>query len=267
MMRKFLVAGLWFATALAAVLPGAARPAAPRPSAVAPDRLEALSRRYLGVPYKLDCLGEGSGADADPLFTRDYADCQTLVEQVLAEAIAGSPKDLDAAVRQVRYQGSRVSLETRLHYCIPDWITQPWPARDISANVGGASLQFTRRTIDRAALLEPRLGGRKLNIPVQTVATGYIPRASVADVESRIPHGSIGMFVLDNPNIVIGHLGFLFRKDGTLLLRHASQTRKQVIDEPLSDYLARAPKRFIGLKVLLPDVAGLQRATAPQKPL
>jgi hypothetical protein len=32
-----------------------------------------------------------------------------------------------------------------------------------------------------------------------------------------------------------------------------------VIDEPLLTYLARAPRKFVGLKVLQPDVAGLSR--------
>ncbi|HEU4751695.1 MAG TPA: N-acetylmuramoyl-L-alanine amidase-like domain-containing protein, partial [Armatimonadota bacterium] len=93
----------------------------------------------------------------------------------------------------------------------------------------------------------------------ETVQAGYIPREVVPSVIGKIPSGTIGLFVLDKPDIVAGHLGFLFRKDGQLLLRHASQTRKEVIEEPLTTYLQRAPKRFIGMEILQPDVAGLKR--------
>jgi hypothetical protein len=57
-------------------------------------------------------------------------------------------------------------------------------------------------------------------------------------------------------------MGLLFRKQGTVILRQASQTRKRVIDEPLMSYLKRAPRSFIGIKVLAPDVTGLSRSKA-----
>ena len=46
---------------------------------------------------------------------------------------------------------------------------------------------------------------------------------------------------------------FLFKRGGTTYLRHASQTKGAVTQEPLADFLTRAPARFLGLKVLLPD--------------
>jgi len=241
---------------------GAASRTSNAADAVAPARLEALSRSYLGTPYKLDCLGEGKGPDRDPLFTRKYADCQTLVEQVMAEAIAESPRDLPRAVRLVRYRDSEVRLESRHHYCIPDWLENPWPARDATSAVGGRSVRSVRRQIDRFALLASRTGGTDAAVPeAQRLDTGYIPRASVGALSSRIPSGSIAVFVVNRPGIVAGHVGFLFRTKEGLVLRHASQVRKRVVDEPLSRYLSRAPRSFIGLKVLQPDVAGLDRPT------
>lgn len=229
-------------------------------SAVAPQRLERISRRYLGVPYKLDCLGEGKGPDPDPLFTRKYADCQTLVEQVMAEALAPYVGGLNAAIPLIRYRGGDVALEHRYHYCLPDWLEHPWPARDVTEQVGGAHVRRTTRTIDRAALLHARgVTSAAANMPVETVRTGFIPREEIPAVLSRIPDGSIIMFVLGRPDIVCGHLGFVFLRHGEPVLRDASQTRHRVIDEPLTAYLARAPRRFIGIKLLQPDVAGLSR--------
>ncbi|HEU4754456.1 MAG TPA: N-acetylmuramoyl-L-alanine amidase-like domain-containing protein, partial [Armatimonadota bacterium] len=149
------------AVIVAALVPGAGRSAgsgAVPASAVSPERLERLSRAYLGVPYKLDCLGEGHGPDADPLYTRDYADCQTLVEQVMAEAIAPYVGGVDAAIRMTRYYGREPQIENRYHYCVPDWLEHPWPARDITAKVGGKAVVASTRHIDRGPLLA-RAGG------------------------------------------------------------------------------------------------------------
>jgi len=230
------------------------------PQAVAATRLEAISRAYLGVPYRLDCLGEGSGPDTDPLFTRKSVDCQTLVEQVMAEAIAPWVGGQQSAVRLTRYHGGKVRLENRYHYCIPDWLENPWPVADITSRIAPKVGRTVNRRIDLPTFLASRGGNPRLSpAAAQTVREAYIPRARVAAVEGRIPDGSIGVFVLGKPGIVSGHLGFLFRKKGVLLLRHASQTRKKVIEEPLAVYLGRAPAKFIGMKVLQPDVSGLQR--------
>ena len=236
-------------------------PAASVPeSAVSPQRLERISRTYLSVPYKLDCLGEGKAPDADPLFTRKYADCQTLVEQVLVEAVQPYVGGRDAAIRLIRYRGGEVSLANRYHYCVPDWLEHPWPARDVTGEVGSGHTRSTTRTIDRAALLHGRgLSGPEAELPVETVRTAYIPRADAPAVLKRIPDGSIIVFVLNRNDIVAGHLGFVFVKHGVPVLRQASQTQHKVIDEPLLAYLERAPKRFIGIQVLQPDVAGLRR--------
>jgi hypothetical protein len=252
------VPGLLLAVALR---PAGSAPIPPvPPSAVSAERLEVLSRAYLGTPYKLDCLGEGKGPDPDPLYTRDYVDCQTYLEQVFAEALAPHLGGLDPAVRRIRYHHGEVGLENRYHYCVPDWLRNPWPVKDVTGQVAGTSALAVRRRIDRPTFLASR-GGSAAKAPKgpETVTASYIPMKGIAAVETRIPHGSVGVFVLSKPGIVAGHVGFLFRKEGKLFFRHASQTAKKVIDEPLQGYVTRAPKKFIGMMVLQPDASGLRR--------
>ena len=265
MMNRPLQLALAVIATLAAWVAGA-RPAltgptpAVPPTAVSPARLEAISRRYLGTPYRLDCLGEGCQPDADPRFSRKYADCQTLLEQVFAEALAPYAGGLDAAGRLIRYHGGRVRIEDRYHYCLPDWLNNPWPARDITAEVGGVQLQSLRRRIDRPTLLTARGADVRLSpTPAEVVNTSYIPLASIPTVAARIPNGTIAAWVSRKPVVVAGHLGLLFRKNGVVVLRHASQRKKRVIDQPLLDFVKNGSKSFIGLKVLQPDVSGLRR--------
>lgn len=228
---------------------------------LSPARLKQISGRYVGTPYRLDPLGEGPGRgpDTDPLFTRTAVDCQTLIEQVMAEATAITPQDLDAQVLKIRYGGAEPRLDRRLHFCIPDWFQHPWPVRDVTAQVAPGKTVNITRTIDRARLFKERgLTDVADAPPAEKVTTAYIPRASVAAVEASIPDGSIALFVISNPETtIIGHCGFLFRTADGVILRHASQTRRRVIDEPLSTYLQRAPRRTIGLKVLKPDANAL----------
>ncbi len=60
-----------------------------------PQRVEAISELFLGVPYKLGALGEGPGGefDRDPLIRFDAFDCTTFVETVMALALNS---DLDS---------------------------------------------------------------------------------------------------------------------------------------------------------------------------
>lgn len=227
---------------------------------VSPRRLEALSRPYLGKPYRLDCLGEAGGIDNGPLFTRACADCQTLVEQVMAEAIGPAVGGLEPAVRLVRYRSSKVAFQNRYHYCIPDWLQNPWPARDVTAQLGGDTVKTVTRTINLPQFLagkkvDPRLS--PVSRPAK-VAVRYIPRNRVNGLTASAMDGKIALWVLNKPGIVVGHCGFTFNQAGKAIFRHASQTQKRVIDEPLSAYLARAPRTFIGLMVLQPDATRLQ---------
>jgi hypothetical protein len=248
--------GLWAFLLGAILLAGAVSAADPNP--VSPSRLDALSARYLGKPYKLDCLGEGKGPDRDPLYDPKRVDCQTLVEQVMAEAVAEGVGGREAAVRLIRYHRGEVALENRYHYCLPDWVENPWPVRDITAVVGGAAVKVDKRRIDLPAFLKGRGGSPKRSPqPAREVSFRYIPRNAVVKRLAQVPDGSIGIFVHRRPDLISAHLGFVFRRKSGPVLRHASQTRGKVIDEPLTSYLQRAPKAFVGMVFLQPDLTRL----------
>ena len=63
----------------------------------------------------------------------------------------------------------------------------------------------------------------------------------------RIPNGSIISMVRPNyevkkwigTNLNITHQSIALRKDGKLYLRHASQLKKEVIDESFTEYFAK----------------------------
>jgi D-alanyl-D-alanine carboxypeptidase/D-alanyl-D-alanine-endopeptidase (penicillin-binding protein 4) len=224
----------------------------------------AASARYLGIPYASDPLGEAAGVDPDPLYNRRRVDCVTFVEQALAEALAPGPSAVLPTLQRLRYRGGEVAFTRRNHHFVADWIpNNAWIVADITDRVGGSTVRRMTKRIDRAALFRARgESGGILPLPEEKTTT-YIPRQEAPAVLSRLPALAIVVFVQDRPGIFAAHTGFLLRKQA-VVLRHASQRRRRVMDEPLKAYLARAPARIVGIKVLaLRAASGAPPAARP----
>ena len=86
-----------------------------------------------------------------------------------------------------------------------------------------------------------------------------IPRAAFLANKPMLASGDIVGFMTQRPNLDYFHVGFVaFGSDGELLLRHASQSRRRVLDERMDDFVAANRVRYVTL--LRP-----QRAAAPQQ--
>jgi hypothetical protein len=213
---------------------------------VSPANLDRLSALSLGVPY-------GHDGSAHP----HRLDCQTYVEHVMAKALTPSNAAFEETLDRLRYRSGVAKPEERLVYPIPDWLEGSWPARDVTLEVAGQTAPQMKKVIDRARFFRRlELAHRGGYFARQEVQTPYIPIAAAAGKE--YPDGAIVIFVQQRPGIVAAHCGFLFQREGVTWLRHASQTRHAVIQEPLAAYLQRAPTYVVGLKVLLPDTSRWQ---------
>jgi D-alanyl-D-alanine carboxypeptidase/D-alanyl-D-alanine-endopeptidase (penicillin-binding protein 4) len=223
----------------------------PTPNALA-QRLDAVSRRHLGTPYRLDPLGEGTAGtvDRDPLYTWRCADCVTFVEQSLAEALAAKPADVPDVLRRIRYRGGIVSFETRNHYMVADWLpNNRWGVTDITVSVGGSACRVTEKRIDRAALMRQRGGDPAKVRPAERLRITYVPRAALLARLGLIPNASLLLLITARPGIDVSHVGLIFARGNARIFRHASELRGRVIEEPLAAYLARAPGSVVGAKV------------------
>lgn len=217
-------------------------------------RIVVVSARYLGTPYRLDPLGEGPSAapDPDPLVCHTAVDCQTFVEQVLAEAIASRPSDMLPLLTRIRYRDGVIGFGTRNHYMVTDWLPRNrWCLRDVTGLLGVKKVRAMEKVIDRGAFFRAR-GAPELarHAAPERSRSLYIPRGAVQGMMQQIPNGAVLILVQDRPGIIAAHCGLAVRQgNGALLFRHASQRRRRVVDEPLTEYLRRAPARIVGLKV------------------
>lgn len=87
------------------------------------ERLQFISRQFLGKPYLIGALGEGKGArfDQEPRYRTDAFDCDTFVTTVLALALAKTENDFPQCMSRIRYKNGKVDYLSRNHFTSVDW--------------------------------------------------------------------------------------------------------------------------------------------------
>src|SRR5260370_33755719 len=84
-------------------------------------RLLDASGRFLGTPYTVSPLGEGTGKDADPLIRFDAVDCLTFVEETMAISYAADPRGVEPILSELRdVRGS--AFDARNHLMEAQWL-------------------------------------------------------------------------------------------------------------------------------------------------
>ena len=88
-----------------------------------PERIDSLSRLFVGVPYTDLPLGDGEqGPEPGPRFRTDGVDCQTYVETVLAMANGRSLDQAKAILDDIRYADGKPSFQSRNHFTEAQWL-------------------------------------------------------------------------------------------------------------------------------------------------
>lgn len=93
------------------------------PNISMPQRIDWISKQFLGVPYVLGSLGEGPNARYDqfPQYRIDGFDCDTYVNTVVSLALANSLPSFQQCIKQMRYTDGKVSYIQRMHFTGLDW--------------------------------------------------------------------------------------------------------------------------------------------------
>ncbi len=93
------------------------------PNISMPERIDWLSKQFIGVPYVLGSLGEGATARYDqfPLYRVDAFDCDTYVNTVISLALASSLPTFQQCIKHMRYNNGQVSYINRAHFTGSDW--------------------------------------------------------------------------------------------------------------------------------------------------
>lgn len=213
-----------------------------------PQRLTAVSQRFLGTTYAVSPLGEGDGYDPDPRVRYDAVDCLTFVEETIAMCVEPTVTALLPTLDRIRYAEDRVDYGQRNHVMEAQWLPNNVKKGfliDVTKKYGGALTKTATKVLDDAAWASKSGAGLMLKPEQQArgeFALDVIPADQALPVLKQVPEGTVLVVVrADRPHLVtrITHVGFLIHDKKGLAMRHASRTFGRVVDEPLSAYLGR----------------------------
>lgn len=251
--------------------------AAPALAQTAGDKVLALGRQYLGVPYLVGPFGEGPTGkyDRNPLSRFDGFDCTTFVETVTALAVSESTGgDFQTTLNRIRYKDGDVEFTSRNHFTDLDWIPNNVRAgfyRDVTESVAPGRTLVASALIDKRAWYEKmpdsriqrpdlsaadkkkllaELHGEGARYSPQEATVPYIPLTTLfapggGKLFDAIPSGAVIDIVRPNWDLTkeigthlnISHQGFAVRQDGVLYFLEASEVYGKVSMVPLADYL------------------------------
>ncbi len=234
------------------LLAGAAACAA-APSSIAGDsriaRLIAEARGHGGLPQRLDFISQaligthyrgytliGGPRQPERFVVRDAAfDCVTYCETVLAAALAHDFGEFEQTLRAIRYHNGVVSWRERNHYFFE------WGRHNVENKTCRAVAMDGAVELQKSVYWHRELGRRRFQMAA-------IPSATFLANKGALERGDIVGFVTRRPNLDYFHVGFVaFGKNGELLLRHASQSRRRVVDDRMDTFMAQNRVRYVTL--------------------
>ncbi len=209
-------------------------------------RMKAVTDPLLGVPYKLDGLGEGDGWDPDPLARYDAFDCIGFVEEALALAMAGDPVHAADVRNRLRYGAGPIDYAHRRHFMELQWIpgnVADGFVVDTTAKYGATMHMEREITPDTWKRWHKRSAFHLTDdeLPNGTMKLDVLPLATALTAVAALPDGAIVLTVRKDVGtpVWISHTGFVVHDaEGHVMQRNASRRAgMSVIDEDLATYV------------------------------
>jgi hypothetical protein len=199
------------------------------------QRIDFISGKLLGVRYRANTL-IGSPNEPERFVVRDDAfDCVTFCEVVLAASIAGGLDRFEDTLRRIRYDHGTVKYDQRNHY-FADWCKH-----NIENGLCRPVAIDSSIVVDKTVTWHREFGPRQVSMQVVGQATLF------ASARLLAPGDIIG-FASRRPGLDYYHTGFIaFGKRGELLLRSASLSHGRVLDEPMANFVANNPVKYVTL--------------------
>jgi hypothetical protein len=210
-----------------------ARALSPAPADIG-RRIDTISRALVGARYRSQPLIGGPAQPEQFVVRADAFDCVTYCETVLAAAIARDYAGFETALKRIRYRNGEVAWEMRNHY-FAEWCRQAI-ANGICRQVTVAGSVTINKTVAWGEI------GR------QAVSLTAVPRGALLEDRQLLSTGDIIGFVSRRSNLDVFHTGIVVAARGRApLLRHASKSRRRVVQERLDRFLAVNGVRHVTL--------------------
>lgn len=192
-----------------------------------PERLGALTERYLGRPYLAFTLIGGPDAEEQMVTRLDGFDCVTFAESVFALALSEAPGDFAERLAELRYLDGRIDWADRNHY-MNRWIDRNTVARRVVPVLAQHWV----------ATGEVRSLSSLPGYPAQEWPVSYFPSTELERLGRHVVMGDLVAFVSNRSDLDTFHVGLLVPGD-PVCVRHAGRSAGEVVHEPLVDFLER----------------------------
>ncbi len=198
-------------------------------------RIDFISAALRGTRYMSDTLIGGPRRPEKFVVRDDAFDCVTFCETVLAAARAHDAGDFEAALQDIRYRQGFVNWYERNHYFYE------WCERNVENKmcswVDMAGAVDIKKTVDSQRGLSRR-----------QFAMRVVPSAVFLANADKVATGDIVGFVSRRANLDYFHCGFaVTAPKHPLLLRHAAESRRRVLDERMDRFFAHNRVRYVTL--------------------
>ena len=202
------------------------------------QRLDRISQEFLGSTYQEGSLGGGPALDEEFRIDLEVFDCVTLIEVVLALALADTIIDFIDKTRHIRYDEGRVSWFHRNHYMV-DWARNNERSGFIRNVTSGPLTAEKNCTLSLIEGLEAR--STKLK---------YFPVEELVAANGVMDNGDIILFVSTRNDLDVFHTGFVFDRGGRIVMRHATRRAGLVVDQDLEEFVGQ--NQLAGIILLRP---------------
>jgi hypothetical protein len=190
------------------------------------QRIDFISGALRGSHYRGYTLIGGPHRPEKFVVRDDGFDCVTFCETVLAAAIAHDAGEFEATLRKIRYHDGVMNWYERNHYFFE------WSRHNIENKICRAVVLDGAVEIEKTVHWHRALGRRHFSMQV-------VPRAVLLANKDKVMNGDIVGFVTHRPNLDYFHIGFVIvAPDGELLLRHASESHRRVLDERMDRFVS-----------------------------
>ncbi|HNW59513.1 MAG TPA: DUF1460 domain-containing protein [bacterium] len=211
------------------------------------EKMTYYSQRFLGAPYLLTCEGEGANGryETEPLLNVQQINCMTYCEIVLALSLARNYEEMFNILQHIRYRGGYISMATRNHYTMVDWLPENrWCLEEVTRQVGGADIVESTRTIRHGEFFTRKgITDLPAYLPDRSVTVPYIPLSRLAAHEAALQSGDVVALIQDKLDIFSAHMLLVVKKAGRTWFRHASMSAGKVVDEPFGEYIDKVSRK------------------------
>lgn len=213
----------------------------------ADEKIELISQRLIGTPFKESSIGENGGIDDDPIINLEYIDCVTFVEYIIAFVNSKDIDEFKNHIKLLRYADREINFENRMH--LPDFQWFPNAQRygyvkDITGLIGKNYTKKIKKQLKKPFYIDKQKIDTSKLIS-DAVEIEYIPLNKLEVIYNTIPAHSIIRVIREDSfrPYLTTHIGIVIQKGKAKYLRHASRHfKEQVVDIPLITYFSTFSK-------------------------